>query len=112
MTNIETIREAFPKFQLEEAIALGIQQTTGAIADLVGHIHQLSGVEVERITSGWIIKSDTAVRTKYFFINTTANKITIDTLWHDGSADIETASKPLTATNLLRLFSNVENIHN
>ena len=112
MTNIETIREAFPKFQLEEAIALGVQQTTDAIANLVERIHLLSGVEVEQIASGWIIKSGTAVRTKYFFINITANKITIDTLWHDGSADIETAVKPLTATNLLRLFSNIENIHN
>lgn len=106
---MNTIRNSFPLTQVEAALMLGETATTGIIADLAGSVSQLKGVTVERITAGWIVKSETAVRTIYTLI--TNDKIKRDILWHDGSADTDTYVIDVTAKTLLRMFSVIENTH-
>lgn len=106
---MKTIREAFTLKQIEEAVALGQDQTKGMVMDLIGHIQHLPGVEVDKLNDGWIIKSITAVRTKYHLIQ--KGKIKTDVLWHDGSADTETNVHELDAKRILRLFSVLEIVH-
>lgn len=104
-----TIRATFPVEQIDSALALGEQQTKGMLLDLAGHMCRLEGVEVEQIASGAIFKSTTAVRTRYIMaIN---KKITVDTLWHDGSCDTETVTFDLDGKRLVRLLSAIELVH-
>ena len=103
------IKHTFLAEQIDNAIALGEQQTKGILLDLKGHMSRLEGVDVEIITSGAIFKSTTAVRTRYVMVLN--NKIVVDTLWHDGSCDTESVTFPLEGKRLLRLLSAMELVH-
>ena len=107
--NYSTIRQAFTLKDVEAALAMGKESTNELILKLIDHVKHLEGIEYEAIESGWIIKSITAVRTKYHLI--THTKLKTDILWHDGSADTDTYTVDVTAKIMLRLFSVLENTH-
>ena len=103
------INKSFLAEQIDNALALGEQQTKEILLGIKGHMSLLKGAEVETITSGMIFKSITAVRTRYVMV--LKNKIVVDTLWHDGSCDTESTTFPLEGKRLLRLLSAMELVH-
>ena len=106
---MKTLKSVFTVDQVQSALDLGETQTRGILMDIAGHLAGLEGITCESITSGLIVKSETAVRNRYVLI--LGSKIVVDTLWHDGSCDTESHTKDINARNLLRILGALELVH-